>query len=191
MDTLFYKIVRPIIKFLIYFLFRPTVIGKENIPDSGALVLAGNHTRWLDPPTLVAINKRQVHFLSKIELFKFPLKSFMKGMGTIPVNRKIHDKDALIHAKEALNNGLCIGIFPEGTINRTKDTVMPFKIGAVKMSSDTNATLVPFVITGKYKLFRRSVVIEFLKPRKIGTDLDSENKKLMKEISEKIEEKIK
>ena len=185
MDTWFYRIVKPLLNFLIFFLYRPTVVGRENIPKSGPVVLAGNHTKWLDPEMLCAVvHGRQVHFLAKIELFKGPASIIAKGMGSIPVNRKIHDKGALSSAVEALNKGLCIGIFPEGTINRTDEVIMPFKIGAVKMSHDANATLVPFVITGNYKLFRRGIRVEFLKPLKVTDNLDESNEKLMKAVSE-------
>ena len=54
------------------------------------------------------------------------------------------------------------------------------------MSNDTDAVIVPFVITGKYKWFRKSVRIEFLKSRKISNNLDYENEKLMKIISKKV-----
>ena len=185
-DTIFYKIVKPLLVFLIYLLYRPTIIGEENIKKEGPIVLAGNHTKWLDPIMLVAIVKRQVHFLAKIELFKGPISLITKGMGAIPVNRKIHDKNALETAITSLKEGLCIGIFPEGTINRTNNLIMPFKIGAVKMSKETNATLIPFVITGKYKLFRKSIKIEFLKPLKVSDDLEKSNQELMKLVEEKL-----
>ncbi len=152
MDTKFYKVVRPFVSFIIKLLFHPKVIGVNNIPKTGRFVLAGNHTRWLDPVMLVGIVKRPIHFLAKEELFHGITRFIAKGMGCVPVNRKIHDKNALSTAEEYLNKDLCIGIFPEGTINRSKDIIMPFKIGAVKMSYDTNSLLVPFVITGKYKL---------------------------------------
>ena len=185
MDTLFYKIVKPLLNFLIYVLYRPTVVGRENIPKEGPVVLAGNHTRWSDPPMLCSVVKgRQVHFLAKIELFSGPVSIITKGMGSIPVNRKIHDKDALHSAIEALNKGLCIGIFPEGTINRTDDVIMPFKIGAVKMTKESNATLVPFIITGKYKLFRKGIRVEFLKPIKVTKDLDKSNESLMEAVKQ-------
>ena len=87
---------------------------------------------------------------------------------------------------EILNEDGMIGIYPEGTINRTDDLTMPFKIGAVKMSNDTDSLLVPFVITGKYKMFKKSVKIEFLKCRKISNNLDFENEKLMKAIRKKV-----
>lgn len=184
-----YTIVKPIVKALFYILFRPKVIGKENIPKNGPYVLAGNHTKWLDSVMLVSVAPRnQVHFLAKEELWHGKGWIVVKAMGCIPVNRKIHDKDVLIKAYEYLNNGSCIGIFPEGTINRTDDIIMPFKFGAVKMCKETNADLIPFVITGKYKLFKRGITIEFLKPRKVSQDLELENEKLMDAVSEKLED---
>ena len=69
---------------------------------------------------------------------------------------------------------------------------MPFKIGAVKMSKETNTKIVPFVITGKYKVFKKSVTIEFLKPIEIKSDnLTEENERLMNLIRKKLEEKRK
>ena len=85
-----------------------------------------------------------------------------------------------------------IGIFPEGTINKTKDIIMPFKIGAVKMASETDSQIVPFTITGKYKAFKKNITIEFYKPISIKSDdLTKENEKLMKFISKQLEEKRK
>ncbi len=188
MDKMFYSLVKPIVKVLFYFLYRPIVIGKENVPRKGALVLAGNHTKWLDPIMLVAINKRQVHFLAKSELFQGFTKFIVKGMGCICVNRKAHDGTALSNALKYLKKSRCVGIFPEGTINRTDDVIMPFKIGAVKMSAATDSLLVPFVITGNYKLFRRGIRIEFLKGRKVTKNLEVENELLMNEVSKKLEE---
>ena len=103
-------------------------------------------------------------------------------------NRKIHDKDALKSAKEVLKNNKVIGIYPEGTINRTDDIIMPFKIGAVKMAKDTNTKIVPFVITGKYNIIGPRVKIEFLESIEIKDELNKENDKLMKIISKKLEE---
>ena len=187
-DKLFYKIVTPPIRLLFKLLFRPQIEGVENIPNSGRILLAGNHTKWLDPVLIVISTKRQVHFLAKEELFHGITHFIVNGMGCVPVNRKIHDKNALESTYEFLEKDLCIGIFPEGTINRTDDIIMPFKMGAVKACSHTNTKLVPFIITGKYKLFRKSVKIEFLKPIKIGNNLEKENQKFMDIVSKKLEE---
>lgn len=188
-NTIFYKIIRPILKVLFKVLFHPRIIGIDNLPKDENYVLAGNHTKWLDPIMLIAIIPKQVHFLAKDSLFKGITKPFLKGVGAIPVNRKIHDHQALESAIKALNEKDIIGIFPEGTINREKKTpTLPFKIGAVKMANVTNTSIVPFVITGKYKLFSSKITIEFLKPRKISDNLGKENQKLREEIDKKLED---
>lgn len=188
-NTIFYKIIRPILKVLFKVLFHPRIIGIDNLPKDENYVLAGNHTKWLDPIMLIAIIPKQVHFLAKDSLFKGITKPFLKGVGAIPVNRKIHDHQALESAIKALNEKDIIGIFPEGTINREKKTpTLPFKIGAVKMANVTNTSIVPFVITGKYKLFSSKITIEFLKPRKISDNLEKENQMLREEIDKKLED---
>ena len=104
-------------------------------------------------------------------------------MGIIPVNRKIHDKNALNSAIEVLNEDKVIGIFPEGTFNRTNNLILPFKIGAVKMAHDTNSKIIPFIITGKYRIFRKGITIKFLESINIGNDLDKENNRLRLNLS--------
>ena len=179
-EPLLYKIVRPAITILFKILFHPQIIGKENIPKNGAVVLAGNHTNYLDCLLIISSTNRVVHFLAKNSLLKGLKGPIFKGMGIVPVNRKIHDKNALINAKKLLNDQKLIGIFPEGTINRTDDIIMPFKIGSVKMAHDTDAYIVPFVIKGKYKIFGKSARIEYFEPYKIKDDnLNKENEKLM------------
>lgn len=188
-EPLFYKyIAKPLIIFYVKIFLRPKVIGIDNIPKKGSVVLAGNHTNNLDSVMIAAINKRVVHFLAKDSLLKGWKKIIFSGMAIIPVNRKIHDKDALINAVTALNNGLVVGVFPEGTINRTNDIIMPFKYGAVKMASETSSPIIPFIITGSYKLFNNNLRIEFLKPINIPKeeDLTIYNQKLMNIISKKL-----
>ena len=127
--------------------------------------------------------------MAKDSLYKGFKKHLFKHMGIIPVNRKIKDKDCLITAKNFLNKDLTIGIFPEGTINRTDDTIMPFKIGAVKMAHDTNSKIIPFVIKGKYKPFFNDLRITYFKPISVKDDiLDNDNEKLMKIIKKNLED---
>ena len=178
-DPMLYKVVRPLAKAIFKVLYRPTIIGAENIPKEGAVVLAGNHTSNLDWSLLLSSTKRCIHFLAK--------KAIFTGAGLIPVNRKTKDGKALESAINVLNKGMVVGIFPEGTINKTDDVVMPFKIGAVKMAHDTNTKIVPFVIKGKFRLFRKGVRIVFFKPMKMNDDvLDNSNKRLMDFISDKL-----
>lgn len=186
-DPILYKIVRPIGKVLFKIVYRPKVIGKENIPKSGRIVIAGNHKNNLDCMMLLISTKRCVHFLAKDELFKGKMGWFFKAIGLIPVNRKTKDGKALKEAICYLENEKVIGIFPEGTHNKSENPTLPFKIGAVKMSHDADSEIVPFVIKGDYKKFRKGVRIVFFKPFKVkSNDLDKENEKFMKYISKKL-----
>ena len=187
-EPILYRITRPIITILFKIVYRPKYIGLENIPKNGAFILAGNHTNNLDCIFLISSTKRTIHFLAKDELIKGPKKIIFKNMGIIPVNRKIHDKGALNNAINSLKEDKVIGIFPEGTFNRSTEPILPFKIGAVKMASTTNTDIIPFIITGKYKIINNNLKIEFLKKESIPNekDLTSYNEKLMNIISEKL-----
>ena len=178
MEPILYRVVRPIISILFKFFYRPTYLGLENIPKEGSVVLAGNHTNNFDCLLLISSTKRTIHFLAKDELLKGVKKVIFKNMGIIPVNRRIHDKEALIKAKKVLSQNQVIGIFPEGTFSKVKGQLLPFKIGAVKMAHDTNTKLVPFMITGTYKLLRKNITITFYPPYDVADDLGLENDKL-------------
>lgn len=180
-DPMFYKITRPILAIFIK-LYRPTIIGKEFIPKEGRVILAGNHTSYLDPLLVAYGTKRCVHYFAKDSLYKGIKKPIFKGLGIIPVNRKIKDKNSLYKGIDVLNNDLVVGIFPEGTINKTDDIVMNFKFGAVKMAYETNSKIVPFSITHKYKFLKKSVKIEYGKPYNVSSDLKKENDILMKKV---------
>ena len=189
MHTIFYQIIRPIVVIFFRLLFHPKIVGFENLPKDCNYVLAGNHTKWLDPIMLIAIIPRQVHFLAKDSLFKGITRPFLIGAGAIPVNRKIHDHNAVENAIKTLKEEKVIGIFPEGTINRKKETpTLPFKIGAVKMAYETNTKIVPLIITEKYRIIGKSIRIEFLKPMTITSNLEEENKKLRNKIDKKLED---
>ena len=164
-EPLLYKIVRPFIKIGVFLLYRPTFIGLENIPKEGNFVLGGNHTNNFDCLLLMSATKRVIHFLAKDSLMKGCKKNIFKHMGIIPVNRAIHDKEALKNA---------IHIF-----------------GCVKMAYETNAPIIPFIIKGKYNIFRNNLCITFLKPYKVTQDLTQENEKLMHLITKELKEKRK
>ena len=177
-DKLLYKILRPIVYAFVKICLHPKYINKEIIPKNGAIILAGNHTHILDCLVLIAATNRCIHFLAKDELFHGVKKVLFANVGLIPVNRRIHDKDALKLAKDYLNSGLVIGIFPEGTTEKGRG-LLPFKIGAVKMAYDTNTKIIPFKITGKYHLFNRDLKITFSDMFKVDhNNLDTYNDKL-------------
>ncbi len=174
-DVLFYKIVRPIITVIFKIFFTPKIYGKENINKSGKVILAGNHTSNLDCLLLISTTKRSIHFLAKKELWKGFKKVIFSNLGLIPVDRKNKDHKALTDAIEYLNNDKLIGIFPEGTTEK-EGVMLPFKMGVIKMANVTKSPIIPFAITGKYRLFSRDLKIVFGKPLYVDSNNFEEEK---------------
>ena len=192
MNYFIYKVVRFIGRPIYKIVFRPKYYGVENIPSEGAVILAGNHTNNLDAAMMVGAPKRIVHMMAKKELFSNKISNyFFRSMGCISVNRSIHDENAKSEAIDVLKNNEVLGIFPEGTVNKTlykenEQLILPFKYGAVSFAKKTNAYIVPFAINGKYKIFSKDLKITFGKPYKVTSDLESENEKLMNIVSKMI-----
>lgn len=184
-ESKFYIIIRPIITFIFKMLFTPKIIGNENIPKEGRVVIAGNHTHIFDCVLLMSCTKREIHFLAKKELFTGIKGIIFNNLGLIPVDRQNKSPKSLSQAKEYLNDDKVIGIFPEGTTRKKKDTLLPFKLGAVKMAIDTNSKIVPFAITGEYKIFSKTLKITFGNPITIkDKDLEAENNNLRNTVIE-------
>lgn len=183
MNYTLYKIVRFIGKPIFTLLYRPEYIGLENIPEDGNVILAGNHTNNLDAALMISGPKRIVHILAKKELFKSKISSwFFTNMGCISVDRSKHDEVAKKKTTDILKDGKVIGIFPEGTINRTSELLLPLKYGAVSFAKKTDAYIVPFSITGKYTLFKKNIKIIYGKAYKVNKELEDENKILADKI---------
>ena len=155
-------------------------VNKKVIPEDGPVLFCGNHIHLMDQCLAILSTKRPIHYMAKIEYFNNPkTRWFFKLAGCIPVNREIHDDNAKSAALDVLNKGLALGIFPEGTRNKTKELLQPFKFGAVSMAKKTNATIIPFAITGTYKFRTKDLKITFGEPFKVGNmELSDANEKL-------------
>ena len=182
--NILYTVLRTIGYPIFMLLFHPKIIGKENLKSNEGLIICGTHKSPLDIFLLFASTNRKLHFFSKIELFNTRFKNwFFRSMGCIPVNRKEKNKNALEEGYKCLKDEKAVVIFPEGTINKTKDLIMPFKFGAVKMASETSKKILPFAIIGKYKIFGKSIKIVFAKPYNLlSNNLEKENEKLMSKV---------
>ena len=188
-NTFLYKLLKPLLWILVKVLYNPKIIGKENISDDGCII-ASNHIHAFDPVIIMYSTKRVVHYLAKIELYKGILKYFFLSYGTIPVDRSKHNPKALELAISYVKNGEVIGIFPEGTRNKTEEILLPFKFGTVKMASQSNKKIIPCAISGKYKLFRRGIVVKYGEALDIGgMELEEANLLLRNKIIELLEEK--
>ncbi len=183
-----YHLLKPFVSLYFHIKFRPTVIGKENIPKKGPIILCGNHKHIHDQYNVMTVTPRLVHYMAKDEYFKGPTAWYYKIGQCIPVDRTIHDDFAKTEALKVLQNGEALGIFPEGTRNKTlgtKDEVdlLPFKFGAVSLAKKTNALIVPFGISGEYTGKKGHLVTRIGKPFSVkDMDLEEANELLRQKI---------
>ncbi len=184
-NVITYRILKPILGTIFKLYYNPKIINKEVIPKDGPILIVGNHKHIMDQCGPIISTKRVIRYMAKKEYFDGKFAFFFKAVGCIPVNRSIHDEKAKSKALEILKNGGVIGLFPEGTRNKTEEFLLPFKFGTVSMASKTNATIVPFSVTGDYKFRSKNLTYCFGKPFKVGKmSLEEANDKLYKEIGD-------
>lgn len=183
-----YKLFKIILGPLFKIYYNPKVIGKNNIPSTGSIIIAGNHKHLMDQCVPILSTKRVINYMAKREYFdNKKVAWFFKAAGCISVDRSKKDDKAVSSAINILNNGGAIGLFPEGTRNKTDKLLLPFKFGTVSMANKTDSYIVPFGISGEYKFRSKNLVVEFGKPFKvIDGDLEKANEKLEKEIKKLI-----
>ena len=173
--------------------YNPKIVGKENIPKEGSIVIAGNHKHLYDQCLTILSTKRCIHYMAKREYFdNKKVAWFFKGTGCISVDRSKKDSEAKQKALDVLSDKGAIGIFPEGTRNKTNELLLPFKFGAVSMAEKTDSYIVPFAITGDYKFRSKNLKITYGKPFKVnGMELEEANDKLYKVIEKLLKQNSK
>ena len=159
-----FRFIRAFINPLFKFYYNPKIVGMENIPEDGPIVIAGNHMHIMDQCHIFLSTKRTIHYIAKKEYFDGKFAWFFKLAGCIPVDRSKRDLSSAMSAMRVLKNDGAIGIFPEGTRNKTDEFLLPFKPGAVSMSLKTGAKLVPFGVAGDYKFRSKNLKVYIGKP---------------------------
>ena len=183
-----YIILKPLFKIYYLIKYRPTIIGKENIPKKGPIIVCGNHIHTHDQFNVMIVTRRVIHYMAKEEYFEGKQAWFFKLVRCIKVDRKNHDDNAKEIALHILNKGGAVGLFPEGTRNKTKGTpdevdLLPFKFGAVSLASKTGAYIVPFGVSGEYTGKKGKLTTRIGKPFKVdGMSLEEANDVLRQKI---------
>lgn len=162
---MFYRVGHALFSSYFKLFYNWQVSGEENIPQEGAVLLVSNHISNLDPPLVGSGTRRPVHFMAKAELFKIPLVGqVIRDWGAFPVKRGAGDRNALRTVLQLLEDGKVVGIFPEGTRNKSgEDSMGEAHTGAANFALKTGATVVPTAIIGPLKLFK-PVKLVFGKP---------------------------
>ena len=143
----------------VWLIFRLRVSGKEHIPREGGFVLSANHLSNLDPWPLglPLFPHRQIRFMAKAELFRWPLGPVIKAGGAFQVRRGLGDAEAIETAVQLAREGEVVAIFPEGTRRKKglkKTRQARPHTGAVRVAMEAGVPLVPAALAGTDRLSR-------------------------------------
>ncbi len=142
---------------------RFDIAGVENIPESGPVIIVGNHRSYFDPLAIaVTIGRtdRSVRFLGKKEVFDAPIVGHLAtALGGIRVDRGTGSDGPLQAAAEALERGDMVAVMPQGTIPRGAaffDPKLKGRWGAARLAAMTGAPVIPIGLWGTEKVWPRS-----------------------------------
>ncbi|WP_028637126.1 MULTISPECIES: lysophospholipid acyltransferase family protein [unclassified Nocardioides] len=154
-----YSVLHTVVPPLAKVVWRPTVTGLENVPRTGAVILASNHLSFADSLVIPIVAPRKVHFLAKSDYFRGGgvkgtlQKAWFEGMGMLPVDRD--DPRAAIASLDTalavLADGGAFGLYPEGT--RSRDgRLYRGRTGVAHLALTASVPVVPVGITGTERL---------------------------------------
>ena len=152
-----------------------TVIGEENVPKDEAVLYVGNHRSYFDVVLTYMRVPRPTGYVAKTEMLRYPLLvNWMKNLYCTFLDRKDLKQGLQLILKniEYLKQGISVCVFPEGTRNRTKEILLPFHDGSLKMAEKSGAPIVPMTLNNTGHIFeehiplikKTHVVIEYGKP---------------------------
>lgn len=130
---------------LLWVVFRVRVVGRSNVPRSGAVIMASNHSSFIDSIFMSLVVRRRLTFVAKAEYFEtWKTAWFFRALGMIPLKREggTASQRALIAASEVLTSGGMLGIYPEGT--RSPDgRLYKGHTGVARLAIQCDAAVVP------------------------------------------------
>ncbi len=140
-------------------LFRAKIVGRRNVPKTGAVILASNHLSFIDSVVITLFSPRPVSFLAKDSYFTgtgvrgFLSRVFFRSIGAIPVTRGVGQaaQDALDAGLSLLHQGEAFAIYPEGT--RSRDgRLYRGKTGVAWLALNAGVPVVPVALAGTDKV---------------------------------------
>ena len=132
-----------------------TASGVHNIPKSGPIIFASNHSSFYDPPVIGIKSPRPIHYLARDTLFKGFFGECLHAIGTIPIARGTADVTSIKAIFKALKKGEATAIFPEGTRSLDGSLQDP-QAGTGMIAIKSKATVVPTRIFGAFEAFGRN-----------------------------------
>jgi 1-acyl-sn-glycerol-3-phosphate acyltransferase len=180
----FYDFVKAFVRGMFGLTIRLRVIGRENVPATGGLVVAANHVSNFDPPLLGVAMPRPLAYMAKKELFALPvLKQLLPPLNAFPVDRQAGGTAAIRAALRLIKEGRAVGIFPEGGRNVTGTNEE--KAGAAFLAAAAGVPVVPAAIVGTRKLRPMGkVTVIFGEPLRVVRNRQSDGGDLEKGAAE-------
>lgn len=194
-DHKIYPFVVPPLWLLSRIVYESRCYGRENVPKEGKLIIACNHVAFSDPALIVANCPRKVFYMAKSDLFQNPFSAvILRNMNAFPVKRWKSDRKALRYAKEVLDRGWALGIFPEG--RRVRGGVPPTeaRTGIGYLARVTGADVLPCCIYKVQRPIHSKAIVRFGTVIKnselgfVGEDKSAEMKRASELIMNKIKE---
>jgi 1-acyl-sn-glycerol-3-phosphate acyltransferase len=176
-------------------LFRFRSMGEQHLPREGGYVLSANHQSNLDPwPLGLPLwPDRQLRFMAKSEMYRFPFKPILQAAGAFPVRRGTGDEEAMRKAIELAKAGEVVAIFPEGTRRNKgskKHKARP-RSGAARVALQAGVPLVPAAIGGTESLLKLGPLRVVYGPPVDLSDLEGEDvRRASKVATERLMEAI-
>jgi 1-acyl-sn-glycerol-3-phosphate acyltransferase len=149
---LVYEVVRIATSLFAWIVFRLRTIDAESVPPSGAVILAPNHSSFMDHFFLGAAIRRKVRFMAKSQLFTPPMQFVYDHGGVFPVRRGHRDEEAFITAGTILSTGGCVAMYCEGGRSRTGRIGDKARPGIGRLALESGATIVPVAVHGSAKV---------------------------------------
>lgn len=137
---------RRIARVLIRILWSLRINGDERVPATGPVILAPNHTGFVDAPLLMATSPRPIHALAKKELFRGPLGWFLHSIGQIPLDRDEPGRAMVQAGLQVLKDQRVLVVFPEGT--RGAGDFAEVHTGLAWFALRSGAPVVPVIFRG-------------------------------------------
>lgn len=157
-------------RFVARVIWNTRIVGADQVPRTGPVVIASNHLGLADGPLMIGCCPRGTHILVKVELFRSPIGFVFRASGQIPVDRR-NGRPALATALAVLRRGGVVGIFPEG--NRGRGDASSSRAGTAWLAVRSGAPVVPVAMLGTRRTgesvnripgFRRRLLVEFGAP---------------------------
>lgn len=161
----FYQFIRFLVVSICRTYCRMTINGQENIPKTGAFILAPVHRSFIDTPIASGCTRRRMRFMGKDSMWKHqPLKWMISALGAFPVTRGSADREAILRAIQVLKSGEPLVLFPEGE-RKSGPVVQPLMDGAAYVACKSGVAIIPVGIGGSERVMGKGA--KFIYPRKL------------------------